>query len=51
MLPLQQLAVSLFPKVYLSPYFFKDVTRKANVMNQEQSIFLGKAEEGASGVV
>lgn len=32
-------------------HFSKDVTTKANVMNQEQSIFLGKAEQGASGIV
>lgn len=34
-----------------SPHFSKDVTRKTDVMNQEQSIFLGKAEQGASGIV
>lgn len=48
MLPLWQLSVSLFLKAYLPPHFCKDITRKANVMNQEQSIFLGKAEQRAS---
>lgn len=42
----ESLSLPLLPR-----HFSKDTTRKPNVMKQEQSIFLGKAEQRTSGLV